>query len=251
MNGPALPYTLPVEEVLTTFAVDPKRGLRSQQITALRERYGFNELAEAPPPPLWRKFLAQFTDLVIWILIAAAVVSGFLGEWPDTIAILAIVLLNGILGFFQEERAEQALAALQKLSAPMAKVFRDGTLHSLPARELVPGDVLELEAGDNVPADARLFQAFGFRVQEAALTGESVPVGKDAGSVLGIATPLGDRRNMVYVGTVECRHAAVRSPSLRVRATLRVGVGSSLCPRSNSCHRHRSLKNHQAPTPQA
>jgi Ca2+-transporting ATPase len=168
----------------------------------LRERHGFNELVEAPPVPLWRKFLSQFTDLVIWILIVAALISGLLGEWADTLAILAIVLLNGLLGFFQEERAEQALAALQKLSAPLAKVFRDGVLQSLPARELLPGDILELDAGDNIPADARLIRAFGFRVQEASLTGESVPVEKDAGVVLGTATPLGDRRNMAYMGTI-------------------------------------------------
>lgn len=154
MNEPAPPYALTVEEVLAGFAADPEGGLRSQQVATLREQYGFNELTEAPPTPLWRKFLGQFNELVIWILIAAAVISGLLGEWPDAIAILAIVLLNGLLGFFQEERAEQALAALQKLSAPLAKVIRDGVLHSFPARELVPGDILELEAGDNIPADA-------------------------------------------------------------------------------------------------
>ncbi|GIW86369.1 MAG: calcium-transporting P-type ATPase, PMR1-type [Isosphaeraceae bacterium] len=202
MNTPAPPYALPVTQVLAGFAVVPEEGLRSQQVAMLRDGYGVNALAEAPPIPIWRKFVAQFNDLVIWILIVAAIISGLLGEWPDAIAILAIVLLNGLLGFFQEERAEEALAALQKLSAPLAKVMRDGVLHSLPARELVPGDILELEAGDNIPADARLIQSFGFRVQEAALTGESVPVEKDAGVVLGAATPLGDRRNMTYMGTV-------------------------------------------------
>ncbi len=202
MNGRAPPYTLTEEEVVNAFAGDPERGLRSDQVAALLEQHGFNLLAEAPPPPLWRKFLAQFTDLVIWILIVAAVLSGLLGEWPDAVAILAIVLLNGLLGFYQEASAEQALAALQKLSAPFARAIRDGVLQSLPARDLVPGDLLELEAGDNIPADARIIQAFGFRVQEAALTGESAPVEKDAGAVLGAATPLGDRRNMAYKGTV-------------------------------------------------
>src|SRR5262249_43036586 len=118
------PHTLPVKDVLSFFAAKPHAGLSTEQVLCLRQKYGLNELAEPPPIPLWQKFLAQFTDLVIWILIVAAVVSGFLGEWTDTIAILAIVLLNGILGFFQEERAEQALVALQKLSAPSAKVYR-------------------------------------------------------------------------------------------------------------------------------
>ncbi len=195
-------YAKPVDEVLLQFEADGKRGLRGEQVAALRSRHGWNELTEAPPTPLWKKLLNQFQDLVIWILIFAAVISGAIGEWPDTVAILAIVLLNGLLGFFQEERAEQSLAALQKLSAPLAKSIRDGVLQSLPARDLVPGDLVELEAGDNIPADARLIRAFGLRVQEAALTGESLSVDKDANSVLAVATSLGDRRNMVYMGTV-------------------------------------------------
>lgn len=196
------PYAMSVVDVVAVFRSDPERGLRAEQVVALRAQYGSNELTEAPPTPLWKKLLDQFKDLVIWILIVAAAISGAIGEWPDTVAILAIVLLNGLLGFFQEERAEQSLAALQKLSAPMAKVIRDGVLQALQARDLVRGDVIELEAGDNVPADARLLRAFGLQVQEAALTGESVPVAKDANCVLGFAAPLGDRRNMVYMSTV-------------------------------------------------
>jgi Ca2+-transporting ATPase len=186
---------------LKAYATDVRQGLSAARVAALRERHGYNQLAEVPPEPWWKRFLGQFTDLVIWILIAAAVVAGALGEWVDTLAILAIVLLNGILGFLQEERAEQALAALQRLAAPMAKVIRDGVLQTLAARELVPGDRIELEAGDNIPADARLVEAFGLRVQEAALTGESVPVDKDAKVVFDPTTPIGDRRNMVYKGT--------------------------------------------------
>ena len=196
------PYALPVDQVVARLGSDAERGLRLDQVAESRTRFGWNELTEAPPTPLWQKLLGQFKDLVIWILIAAAVISGAIGEWPDTVAILAIVLLNGLLGFFQEERAEHSLAALQKLSAPLAKVIRDGVLQTLPARDLMPGDLVELEAGDNIPADARLVRAFGLRVQEAALTGESVPVEKDANCVLGVAASLGDRRNMVYMGTV-------------------------------------------------
>ncbi len=196
------PHAIPVEGVAEAFATDIERGLIEAGVEERRARYGPNQLAEAPPVPLWRKFLAQFQELMVVILIVAAVISGAVGEWADTLAILAIVLLNGILGFLQEERAGRALAALQKLSSPMARVLRDGQLRSVPASELVPGDRIELEAGDSIPADARLIRAFAFRVQEAALTGESTPVDKEAECVLGEGTPLGDRRNMAYMGTV-------------------------------------------------
>jgi Ca2+-transporting ATPase len=139
---------------------------------------------------------------VVAILIAAAVISGIMGEWADALAILAIVLLNGILGFLQEERAGRSLAALKKLSSPTARVVRDGALALVPSSELVVGDRIELEAGDNVPADARLLASYGLRAQEAALTGESVPVEKDASRVLAETTPLGDRQNMLFMGTV-------------------------------------------------
>lgn len=190
------------DNVLQELAVAQDRGLTADEVTRRREQQGENVLAEAPPVPRWKKLLGQFKDLVIWILIFAAIISGVMGEWADTAAILAIVLVNGIIGFLQEEKAGRALAALQKLSSPMAKVLRDGTLQSVPARELVPGDRIELEAGDNVPADARLLSGFSLRIQEAALTGESVPVDKEADCVLNEAAPLGDRRNMVYMGTI-------------------------------------------------
>ena len=169
-------------------------------------------MTESPPIPIWRRFLDQFKALVIWLLIVAAIIAGALGEWSDTLAILAIVLLNGLLGFFQEERASRTLAALRRLSAPLAKVRRDGRLQVIPVGEVVPGDIIDLEAGCSVPADARLVQGFGLRVSEAALTGESVPVEKAPACVLAEATPLGDRRNMVYAGTVVAAgkgHAAV------------------------------------------
>ena len=133
-------------------AVDLVRGLNADEVARRREQHGENMLAETPPVSRWKRLLDQFKELVIWILIVAAIISGVMGEWADTAAILAIVLVNGVIGFLQEEKAGRALAALQKLSSPMAKVIRDGNLQSLPARELVPGDRIELEAGDNIPA---------------------------------------------------------------------------------------------------
>jgi Ca2+-transporting ATPase len=195
-------YELPIERVLSDAGVDAKRGLSDSEIGKRRERFGFNQLSESPPEPWWKKFLGQFNDVMVWILLAAALISGVMGEWTDTAAIAAIVLLNAVLGYFQEERAERALAALQSLAAPLAKVIRDGTLATIPGRELLPGDIIELEAGDNVPADVRLLQAFAVRVQEASLTGESVPVEKQADVVLPAETSLADRRNMAYMSTV-------------------------------------------------
>lgn len=195
-------HALPGTEVLARQEVDPERGLSADQVLTRRGDVGPNTLAEEPPVPVWKRLAAQFKDLVVWILIVAAIISGLLAEWVDTAAILAIVVVNGIIGFVQEARAERALASLQKLSAPLAKVLRGGTMMGVPAAELVPGDVIELEAGDNVPADARLLEAYSLRVQEAALTGESVPTEKDARGVLAEVTPLGDRRTMVYSGTV-------------------------------------------------
>ncbi len=195
-------HALPVVEVGTHLGVDPRAGLSAIEATQRRERYGPNSLVEAPPTPLWRKIGRQFAELVIWILIAAAVISAAMGEWADTAAIAAIVIVNTLIGFFQEERAMQALAALRRLSTPQVRVRRDGELRSIAAQELVPGDHIELEAGDYVPADARLIEAHAIRVQEAALTGESVPSQKNVAVELPDETPLGDRRTMVYAGTV-------------------------------------------------
>jgi len=180
----------------------PQAGLDRHEAEARRQQVGANELAQAPPPSRIWLFLSQFRSAVVWLLIAAALISGILGEWIDTVAILAIVLLNGGLGFLQEDKSRRALAALEKLASPMAHVLRDGTWETVPARELVPGDRLRLEAGDYVPADARLVETVRFSVQESSLTGESVPVEKNAAAALDEKTPLGDRSTMAYLGTV-------------------------------------------------
>jgi Ca2+-transporting ATPase len=194
-------YAADVEAVVRALGTDPNVGLSGAAAAGRLGRYGRNELAQAPPEPWWRRLLRQFADLLIWVLIAAALVSGLLGEWVDAAAIVAIVVLNGVLGFVQEGRAEQALAALRKLSSPHAKAVRDGRSQNLPAAELVPGDRIDLEAGDHVPADVRLVNTSALRVEEAALTGESVPADKDHREVLDAEAPLGDRVNMAYMGT--------------------------------------------------
>ncbi len=196
-----LPHAEAPDAVLSRQGVEPERGLDHADARVRQAKFGANQLEQASPPPIWWRFLSQFLEPLVAILLVAAIVSGLLGDAIDGFAILAIVILNGAIGFIQQERAERALAALQRLSAPLAKALREGRLQSIPARELVPGDLITLEAGDSIPADARLIRSFGLRVQEASLTGESTPVDKDAEDVLDPRTPLGDRSNMVFMGT--------------------------------------------------
>jgi Ca2+-transporting ATPase len=177
-------------------------GLSDHEAQQRLQREGLNELPEAPPPSLLKLFLSQFTSVIVWVLIGAAVISGLLEDWLDAAAILAIVLLNGVLGFVQEFRAERSLAALRKMSVATARVFRDGILRSIPARELVLGDLILLEAGDRIPADARLIYTTNFQTQEASLTGESTPVQKHAGVITGTDVPLAEQTNMAFMGTV-------------------------------------------------
>ncbi len=195
------PHTLSAEEVVRTLGSDSNAGLTSSVAAERLGRYGRNELDQTPREPWWRRLARQFADLLIWLLITAAVISGTLGEWLEALAILAIVVMNGVLGFVQEGKADQALSALRKLSTPQARTFRDGRFQNLPAGELVPGDRIDLEAGDRVPADVRLISTAGLSVEEATLTGESVPAEKDHRSLFNEQTPLGDRANMTYMGT--------------------------------------------------
>ena len=189
-----------------TLAVDLRTnldtGLSREDATFRQQREGYNELPEAPPPSLLKLFLSQFANVIVWVLIGAAGVSGLLEDWLDAAAILTIVVLNGLLGFVQEFRAEQSLAALRRLSVAMARVLRGGTLAVIPARELVPGDVIVLEAGDRVPADARLIYATAFSAQEASLTGESTPVQKDAQASVAPGAIVAERADMAFMGTV-------------------------------------------------
>jgi len=177
-------------------------GLVSEEARRRFEHYGPNELIEKKHKSLWMMFFDQFKDFMILVLIAAAVVAGIIGDPADTIAIAVIVLLNAVLGFIQEYRAEKAMAALKKLSAPSATVIRDGRPGSVPAERLVPGDLVILEAGNVVPADIRLMETVQIRIDEAALTGESVPVEKDTAVLREADLSIGDRKNMSYKGTM-------------------------------------------------
>lgn len=189
-------------DVVERFGTDPQAGLTAEQVAERQEVYGPNELEEAPTTPPWRIFLSQFTDTMIIVLIVAAGIMVAIGEPTDAIVIGAILILNAGIGFVQEYRAEQAMAALKSMTAPNARVVRDGAEQTVPASELVPGDLLVFDAGDLIAADARLIEAPDFRVNEAALTGESVPVDKTADVIPAeMGEVIADRGNMVFKGT--------------------------------------------------
>ncbi|MDD5153998.1 MAG: HAD-IC family P-type ATPase, partial [Desulfovibrionales bacterium] len=177
------------------------KGLSPDEAEKRLREYGPNELKEKKKKTPFMMLLDQFKDFMILVLMAAAVISGIIGEPSDTIAIVVIVILNAILGFTQEYRAEKAMAALKKMAAPTATVIRNGTPENIPASRLVPGDVVLLEAGKVVPADLRLTEAAQLKVDEAALTGESVPVEKHTKALHDELLPIGDRKNMAYKGT--------------------------------------------------
>ncbi len=213
MNRQNAWHTMTAAEAADALETDLDRGLTSEQVHRQRERFGDNELREAPGRSFWRMLLDQFNQFLVLILIVAAIVSAVIGwtefnrtgdttEFIDAIAIMTIVILNAILGVVQEGRAEEALAALKKMASPNARVLRDGYTQTVPSRELVPGDVVILETGNYVPADVRLAESVNLRIEEASLTGESVSVGKDARDVLKPEAVLGDRHNMAFMSTV-------------------------------------------------
>ncbi|MFM8378857.1 MAG: cation-translocating P-type ATPase [Planctomycetia bacterium] len=215
-------HALTAAEVAARLASDAAAGLAPDEAARRLAAWGANALDEVPAVPWWRRLARQFQEVVIGILVVAAIVAGVLGEWADTAAIVAIVLVNGLIGFLQEERAQRALGALRRLSAPNARVVRGGQVKVVPAREVVVGDLIVLEAGDHVPADARLVEAHGLAAQEAALTGESLPVAKDAASPLPAELPLGDRATLVHAGTVV---ASGRGTALVVGTGMRTQLG--------------------------
>src|SRR5687767_14609458 len=194
-------HALTVEEVLNHLKVQ-NNGLTSEEAKRRLEHYGPNQLTEASRPTFLQMLWEQLNNFVVILLIVASLISAFLGDYIEAAAIMAIVVLNAILGIVQERRAEEALAALKKLVAPDAQVIRDGRRQSIPASELIPGDIVFLEAGNFIPADIRLLEAINLRVEEASLTGESLAVQKNAATVLDKNVPLGDRKNTAFMGTL-------------------------------------------------
>jgi Ca2+-transporting ATPase len=200
-------YRQPSDEVLAALGTDGRLGLSEAEARARLERYGRNELTAEKPLPRWRKFLAQFQDVLVILLLIATLISAGLWLYEresalpyEAMAIFAVVLLNAVMGYIQESRAESAVAALRQMSAAHANVIRDGERQSIPAAEAVPGDLILIEEGDTVPADARLIQSTALQTAEAALTGESLPVAKDTLPIMEEVS-LGDRHNMLFSGT--------------------------------------------------
>lgn len=201
-------HAMAAEKVTSELAVDPARGLSGAEAQSRLAAHGPNRLAEKPLRPAWLKFVDQFKSVLIAILIVAAGLAFLIGDVKDMVVILIVVVFNALLGFYQEHRAEQSLAALKQMLALKARVRRDGHKLEIAAEELVPGDLVLLEAGDKLPADGRLVEAHSLEIDESALTGESHAVGKDRNTVSDAAAPLADRTNMAFMNTVVTRGRA-------------------------------------------
>lgn len=201
------PYSVDPKTVISEFQSDMTNGLTSQQVETQKSLYGANKLREKKKKTNVQRFFDQFKDAMIIILLIAAVISFVVAcveqnpkEFFEPVLILLIVVLNAVMGVMQESKAEKALDALKSMSAPHARVIRDGEEKVIDASELVPGDIIRLEAGDFIPADARLLRSVSLKSEESALTGESVPSEKDASVIIDENAPLGDRTNMVFSG---------------------------------------------------
>jgi Ca2+-transporting ATPase len=195
-------HAISPEEALKHLETPVLTGLTEKEVASRQEKYGPNRLVEAPRATFWQMVLDQLKSFVVILLIVASIISALLGDYLEAAAIMAIVVLNAVLGVIQERRAEEALAALKKLAAPEAQVMRHGHRLSIPAEQLVPGDLVFLEAGNFVPADIRLLEAANLKVEEAALTGESEAVQKNPSTILEKDIPIGDRKNTVFMGTL-------------------------------------------------
>jgi Ca2+-transporting ATPase len=218
------------QELAREHGVDPAHGLHEAEADLRAQKHGANELTSTARNS-WPGLLAdQFKDFMVLVLLAAAVVSGVIGELIDTLAIVVIVVLNAVIGFVQAWRADKAMAALQQLAAAHANVLRGGEARVVPARELVPGDIVLLEAGNQVPADLRLIEIAQFRVDESALTGESVTVEKHAATLTGVVHALGDRLNMAFKGTT-ATHGRARGLVVATGMTTELGKVAGLLDR--------------------
>ena len=193
-------YQRSVEDVMTQMK-SQANGLTAQEVLDRQNQFGLNKLQGKRRTTLLEKFIGQFKDLMIIILIVAAIIAGIAGEHIDAIIIIAVVILNAIFGVFQESKAESAIDSLKQMSAPMATVLRNGESLSVKSDQIVPGDIVLLEAGDIVPADIRLTEANSLKIEEAALTGESVPVNKQVTIIADDDLPLGDRKNLGFMNS--------------------------------------------------
>ncbi|AJS57853.1 calcium-translocating P-type ATPase, SERCA-type [Paenibacillus sp. IHBB 10380] len=201
-------HQMRAEELQDMLGVQPQQGLTEEDVERVRKKNGWNELTEAKRISPIILFLNQFKDFMVLVLMGATLLSGMLGEYLDAITIIAIILLNGILGFVQEFRAERSLLALKQLSAPSAKVIRGGKLDVISTKLLVPGDIIVVESGDRIPADVRWLETNSCSVEESALTGESLPVSKHSQAIDEDEVPLGDQKNIGFMGTMMTRGTA-------------------------------------------
>ena len=201
-------HTKDLSQVIRELKTNVHMGLSEEEATKRLEQYGPNNLKEKKKESLFVKFIKQFNDFMIITLIVAAIISAVVSkmngeaDYIDSIIIIAIVIFNAVMGLIQEEKAEKSLEALKKMSAPNAKVRRNGRVEEIEASKVVPGDIVILEAGNYVPADCRLIDSYNLKIEESALTGETVPTQKDSGLVLGENTAMGDLCNMAFATTI-------------------------------------------------
>ena len=201
-------YTMRCEDVQKTLNSNFVSGLNDKEVQSRREKYGENKLQDKKKESLLIRFLKQFNDFMIIILIVASIISAVVAkldgsnDYIDSVIIIAIVIFNALMGLFQEAKAEKSLEALKKMTAPIAKVKRNGHVVNIKAEDLVPGDILILEAGNYVPADCRLINSYNLKIEESALTGETVPILKDANCILKDGISLGDTLNMAFSTTI-------------------------------------------------
>ena len=225
-------YSDKLDDVVRELNTDLAQGLSDSEAAVRLQEHGSNRLNEKKPRSFLQRFLDQMKDVMIIILLIAALISlglsiynfiqGAEADWIEPIVIVLIVIVNGLLGVIQESKAEAALEALKNMSSPSAKVLRDGEMRSIPSTDLVPGDIVDIEAGDLVPADCRLLSSASFKCDESALTGESVPVEKDAAVEIPDIAPLGDRLNMAYSG---CAGSYGRARALVVETGMHTEMG--------------------------
>ena len=205
-SGP--PFALTAVDVAACLEVQLDAGLSDQDVHQRQQQFGRNQLPEAPPRSALAAFVSQFKSVLTLILVGAATLAAFVGNLKDALVILAVVVINAIVGFYQEYRAEQSLAVLRNMLPASTRVRRHGEKCEIAAQDVVPGDVVLLEAGDLMPVDGRIFLAIGLEVDESALTGESIPTGKSAIPLSIVDIPLGERANMLYMNTLLTRGRA-------------------------------------------